>query len=1048
MFCLHQTDVVGTISCRLFRPFRRSLRWCHLPLSTFHLLIFCTFFIPSVFPQSDDSDEIPPSINKTALKEKAHELFMHGYTAYMRHAFPHDELMPLSCQGRQRGVSPSRGDVDDVLGNFSLTLVDSLDTLVIVGEFDEFERAVRLVVDTVRFDSDLVVSVFETNIRMVGGLLSAHLLSLELKQRGDANRFHWYTNQLLGMATDLADRLLPAFNTTSGVPHSRVNLRRGLLPYLRRQQDTCTACGGTMILEWATLSRLTGNPIYEQKARKAMDFLWEQRHRGSDLMGTVLNVNSGDWIRRDSGIGAGIDSYYEYTLKAYILLGDEDFLYRFNRHYDSIMRYLNKGPLFVDVHMHKPQIASRSFMDALLAFWPGLQVLKGDLRSAIEMHQMLYTVVKRHTFLPDAFTHDLQVHWAQHPLRPEFIESTYFLYRATRDPHYLEVARQVLDSFEENVKVMCGFASIKDVRTMEHEDQMESFVLAETFKYLYMIFSEPDELPIHPDNYVLTTEAHFLPLAIGQINVEGANKLPRRVLIDPDEIIEHENADQPRRFASACPNLATADDDQYGLSHLLRSPDQLRSFVLRVREAVNKVLGGAGGEEEKMGSTCPMAPDNAIDLDDRLRAWAFSPSDPDHLAELKRMGVQVEMGEMGGQSGIVKMMHAAHTALDAKFALKGLLFLHEMSKYVENQKHKMAQQDEVFGMPRVVQLVSWPHLGSPGFVAAPAHFGAEFDHRTQFTGQLAFADPFEACDMLRNLKEMHGRVAVVRRGSCMFEEKAFNVQRAGAIGMVVIDNRNDTNSSDQNAFLFAMSGSPAEDEGKVTVVEEVHIPCVFLFHAEAILLMDQMFSHPEALVRLADSVLSPAFCLEQTLRQNPSFLRQKLPIINRFLAVDAEKVTLRVHFYFDGVNSQSAPEQKQAVVERNMRWIGRTVHFPTDAFGGGVAKSAFGEAKRSFAFLGHVRALAYSLLGFPNTLTADDMNELSQMIKHLRLRRNSDGSEGEDREEEEKSPPLPMFQYNRSTSIVCRFINTKNNVESGADVFCSPLLLNDYSYSN
>lgn len=85
------------------------------------------------------------------------------------------------------------------------------------------------------------------------------------------------------------------------------------------------------------------------------------------------------------------------------------------------------------------------------------------------------------------------------------------------------------------------------------------------------------------------------------------------MLIDPDEIIEHEDADQPRRFASACPNLATADDDQYGLSHLLRSPDQLRSFVLRVREAVNKVLGGAGGEEEKMGGTCPMAPDNAIE---------------------------------------------------------------------------------------------------------------------------------------------------------------------------------------------------------------------------------------------------------------------------------------------------------------------------------------------------------------------------------------------------------------------------------------------------
>lgn len=162
-----------------------------------------------------------------------------------------------------------------------------------------------------------------------------------VKSRDDSsNRFHWYDGQLLRMATDLADRLLPAFNTTSGVPHSRVNLKRGLTPQLKAMSDTCTACGGTMLLEWAALSRLSGNPVYEQKARTAMDFLWNQRSRASDLVGTVLNVHSGDWVRRDSGIGAGIDSYYEYLLKAYILLGDEDYLYRFNKHYDAVMRYM------------------------------------------------------------------------------------------------------------------------------------------------------------------------------------------------------------------------------------------------------------------------------------------------------------------------------------------------------------------------------------------------------------------------------------------------------------------------------------------------------------------------------------------------------------------------------------------------------------------------------------------------------------------------------------------------------------------------------------
>ena len=141
------------------------------------------------------------------------------------------------CSGRQRNITPSRGDVDDALGNFSLTLVDSLDTLAVVGEYDEFERALGLIVENVKFDSDLVVSVFETNIRMIGGLISGclfcclfsnqfliclgHIMSLLIKQKY-SNRLGWYSGQLLEMATNLADRLLVAFNSTSGVPYSRV----------------------------------------------------------------------------------------------------------------------------------------------------------------------------------------------------------------------------------------------------------------------------------------------------------------------------------------------------------------------------------------------------------------------------------------------------------------------------------------------------------------------------------------------------------------------------------------------------------------------------------------------------------------------------------------------------------------------------------------------------------------------------------------------------------------------------------------------------------
>lgn len=141
-----------------------------------------------------------------------------------------------------------------------------------------------------------------------------------------------------------------------------------------------------------------------------MDVLWSSRNRLSNLVGNVLNINTGDWVRRDSGVGAGIDSYYEYVAKAYVLLGDEKYLGRWQTHYAAVMKYLgNAGPLLTDVHMHRPHSNSRHFVDALGAFWPGLQVLMGDVKPAIESHEILYQVMERHNFIPEAFTTDFQV---------------------------------------------------------------------------------------------------------------------------------------------------------------------------------------------------------------------------------------------------------------------------------------------------------------------------------------------------------------------------------------------------------------------------------------------------------------------------------------------------------------------------------------------------------------------------------------------------------------------------------------------------------------
>jgi mannosidase alpha-like ER degradation enhancer 3 len=848
--------------------------------------------------------------------------------------------------------------------------VDALDTLAVVGEYEEFAKAVRFIVDNVRFDADLVVSVFETNIRVVGGLISGHLLSILVKER-HPELLYWYNGELLKMAAEVADRLMPAFNTTSGIPHPRVNLKRGMPAELKKQHDTCTACAGTMILEWAALSRLTGNLIYEEKARKAMDFLWNQRHRGSDLMGTVLNVHSGDWVRRDSGIGAGIDSYYEYTLKAYILLGEEDYLYRFNKHYDAVMRYLSKGPLFVDVHMHKPNIASRSYMDSLLAFWPGLQVLKGDLKGAIEMHEMLYLVVQKHQFLPEAFTHDLQVHWAQHPLRPEFLESTYLLYRATKDPHYLEVAKKVMDSLDENVRTSCGFASVKDVRTMEKEDQMESFVLSETFKYLYMIFAEPNDLLFDPDNYVLTTEAHFLPLSMAELPNETV--LPRRLVIDPDEVIGEE---VERRYRSACPNVASD----------FKSTDELSAYGSSIRGEVNRLLNHITSPitEEDKSATCSKT-------NERLKAWAFSVTNANHLEELKKMGIEIQVQS----SGRIQLTHSAELAESAVLGLHGMEFMQEIIQIAQSQ-------DKEIGMvptERTVQVVSQPHFGVLSFVASPAQFGAEL-FEEEVEGEVATAEPYKACSILTNAKRIRGRIAIVQRGGCMFQEKARFAQAAGAIGVIVADNQLD--STAERSPMFAMSADAETSD-------DIDVPVVFLFYLESQKLLNTLFAYPNAIIRLAQNVRNSAVIFEDYLKGN-GYARRADVLANAMVAMSADRQTLRLNFKFAEVNENSAIEERQSVVEANVLALADSI----------IVRQQSAKVK----FLNYARMLAYSLVGFSLTLKPEDFEEIRQLARQIRLISQEEC-------EQAVNAQLGVLKNGRTSSVICLLGNYKHS--------CSPL---------
>jgi mannosidase alpha-like ER degradation enhancer 2 len=211
------------------------------------------------------------------LRERVRKIFAHGWESYSTHAFPMDELAPLSCAGQ------------DNLGGIYATAIDSLDSLVLLGNVSEFRRVVVWLSENARWDRNTSVSVFETNIRAVGGLISAHILAADHRRA----LVPGYNNSLLELAVQLADRLMPAFDTPTGIPFGSINLLLGVAK--NESHVTSTAAAGTFALEFGALSALTKNPAYKNAAIRAMEALW--KHRSSiGLLGSHIQIDSGRWV--------------------------------------------------------------------------------------------------------------------------------------------------------------------------------------------------------------------------------------------------------------------------------------------------------------------------------------------------------------------------------------------------------------------------------------------------------------------------------------------------------------------------------------------------------------------------------------------------------------------------------------------------------------------------------------------------------------------------------------------------------------------------------
>jgi len=563
---------------------------------------------------------LPPSKIQANLK-LIKEMFIHAYDSYMYHAYPASEVKPITCK-------PASFNLVKIPG---LTLIDSLDTLVVLGNYTEFVRAVERLrhlndnVDEVTgfnssghgiFSLNHNVSVFETNIRVLGGLLSAHQLAnaflegkvleeevwaedtsilfgvprrkkgggciqesnaktlssdcattismLQCKQESlpkmaclnQTDKYWVYDGFLLELAEDIGNRLLPAFNTTTGIPYGTVNLLTGI-----PKGETTVASlagGGTLTLEMELLGRLTGNKEYGRVAKLAARALWMRRSpRG--LLGKHICTHKGEWTETSSGIGSNSDSFYEYLIKHHILFPeDADFWVQLVAAYGGVHNESRAGEWYGDVDMGIGRLghgAPRKVLEALMAFYPGMQVLLGEVTPAARTLNSFFLVREHLGFLPERFQYGswtVDSGGGNHLLRPELLESAYFLHRSSKGfqhqfrsglnhsisdtSGWVWAGDFALHAIEKLTRSECGYSSILDVsadtsgklNTDKNEvrlsNEMPSYFLSETLKYLYLLFDDKNIL--HTDeerDWIFTTEAH--PIHYEQKNESIDNKL-------------------------------------------------------------------------------------------------------------------------------------------------------------------------------------------------------------------------------------------------------------------------------------------------------------------------------------------------------------------------------------------------------------------------------------------------------------------------------------------------------------------------------------------
>ncbi len=409
-----------------------------------------------------------------------------AWDLYRKHAWGKDEIKPIS------GTYSSFPLKTHHLG---LSLIEALDTLWVMGLDGRFQDGVDWVKANFDPDVDGEVSVFETSIRLVGGLLSAHHAC------GDP--------VLLAKARDLADRLLPAFATPTGMPYRFINLKTGV----PREAVSSPADIATYLPEWGTLSRLTGDPRYAATARKAMVAVFERRSK-LDLVATKIDVRTGEWRSRTATVGSYCDSFFEYLWDSWQLFGDAGCKQMYDVCTLAILKHQQvwkDGSLwFADVDFESGKVISTE-QDELASFYGGLLGQGGALGQGAAYTESWAKVQARYGILPEGY--DYATAAATQPgnaLRPELADSAFTLWLLDWRPRWREIGRAHFAAMKRWNKAEYGYTDLADVTAepKRQADHCPGYWWSEQMKYYYLLFSNTPRFD-YRHNY-LSTEGNVL----------------------------------------------------------------------------------------------------------------------------------------------------------------------------------------------------------------------------------------------------------------------------------------------------------------------------------------------------------------------------------------------------------------------------------------------------------------------------------------------------------------------------------------------------------